>query len=88
MVEVRYSFQTDLDEIPEELDRNTVYVCSGEGLIALICPCGCNARILLNTLKDAKPLWKFVSPNTILPSVNRQVGCRSHFSIHEGIVVI
>lgn len=87
MIGVKYSFQIDLDDIPEELDRNTVYVCSGEGRIALICPCGCNARIILNTIVGVSPCWKYVVPNSVLPSINRQVGCRSHFSIHNGSVV-
>jgi hypothetical protein len=52
------------------------------------CPCGCNADIHLNLLKDARPLWNYKITKkgniTISPSVWRKVGCKSHFFIREG----
>lgn len=79
--EVDYSFS----ESQTDLERGIVYVCKLDEIIEFICPCGCNAIIMLNTIKDTKPCWKFVPPNSITPSIDRQVGCKSHFTITNGI---
>jgi hypothetical protein len=68
-------------ELP--MDVGVVYVCKSDARVDFICPCGCGDIITLNTLADTKPCWT-VSGNSISPSVNRRVGCRSHFTITGG----
>ncbi len=75
----------DVNSIPDKLDENVVYNCYSDRRIDLICHCGCGAVISLNTLLDASPKWNIVD-NTIHPSISRIYGCRSHFSIKNGIV--
>lgn len=52
------------------------------------CPCGCEKSIWLNLLKEHRPRWNVtVNQNgcpTISPSINRRVGCRSHFLLMNG----
>lgn len=52
------------------------------------CPCGCNADIYLNLLKDTRPNWGFYINKrgkiTITPSVWRKSGCKSHFFVRNG----
>ena len=67
-------------------EENVVYNCDNEKTITLRCPCGCNDLIILNTIKDTKPCWSIQNNNTITPSINRIVGCKSHFTITNGIV--
>lgn len=80
------------DEEPDELEPMLVYAI-GEGAhlwhVALLCPCGCDAKIQLNALADASPRWTLIEREglpTIRPSVWRKVGCRSHFFIRDGRV--
>lgn len=85
MIGDKYTF-IDVEVVPDTLEKNIVYHCNNEKRIDLICHCGCDARIILNTLQDTSPKWVVVHPNTIHPSINRIVGCKSHFSIKDGIV--
>ena len=80
------------DEEPDELDPMLVYAI-GEGAhlwhVAMLCPCGCGAKIQLNVLADASPRWTLIEHAglpTLRPSVWRKVGCRSHFFIRDGRV--
>lgn len=86
MNEITYTF-VEVSEERVNMGLQTVYVCDPEGRIDLICPCGCKERIILNSLPDAKPCWKVIG-NSILPSINRLVGCRSHFTITGGVVTM
>jgi len=82
-----------VDEIPESLKASTVYLC-GEGehlwAAAMICPCGCDEVIQLNLLRQARPRWSAQQHQdgtvSLMPSVWRQKGCRSHFFIRHGRV--
>jgi hypothetical protein len=85
-----YSF-IRVDDVPDDLERGIIYVVGEKGfewLIAMVCPCGCNEQILLNTLKETRPCWRFVCYKsksiTISPSVHRLRNCRSHFTITKG----
>jgi hypothetical protein len=73
-------------DIPDKFESKTVYHFSDDKVIALICHCGCGALIQLNELDDTRPRWKIINGNTIHPSINRIVGCKSHFSIINGKV--
>ena len=80
-----------IKEIPEIFAEKTVYIVGEKNepwVLTFECPCGCKNIILLNTLLEAKPRWKFkvLSNNKIdiSPSVWRISGCKSHFYIRKG----
>jgi hypothetical protein len=82
-----------LEELPEMLNANAVYVL-GEGshrwFVAMKCPCGCGELVQVSLLPDAKPRWRLVEhPDgtiSLAPSVWRKVGCRSHFFLRCGLI--
>ena len=80
------------EEEPDDLAPMVVYAI-GEGMhlwhLAMLCPCGCRARIQLNALPKDTPCWTLVAHDgvpTLRPSVWRKVGCRSHFILRDGLV--
>lgn len=82
-----------VDDLPDVLRPRTVYLVGEEGHLwaaALVCPCGCGERIELNLMPQARPCWSAERrPDgtvTLMPSVWRQKGCKSHFFIREGRV--
>jgi hypothetical protein len=80
-----------VEELPDDLAAGVIYVL-GEGphlwAVALLCPCGCAARIHLNLLPGVRPRWRVIENAngtvSIYPSVWRQTGCTSHFSVRYG----
>lgn len=79
------------EDVPDVLKPKVIYIVGDKGyewLIAMTCPCGCKEQILLNTLKETKPCWRFVCYTSgsvsIIPSVNRIRNCKSHFTITKG----
>lgn len=76
----------NVDEPVHQLMDGFVYVCENEKVAQLKCPCGCHDIIWLTMIEREKPCWKIVA-NTITPSINRTIGCRSHFQIINGIVI-
>jgi hypothetical protein len=82
-----------IPDAPEKIENDIIYVVGENGydwLAVFRCPCGCDRAIHLNLLKDTDPSWslKYHSKKmvSITPSVNRTVGCRSHFFITKGQV--
>ena len=81
-------------ELPDSLEKKYLYLI-GENdylwIAALICPCGCGETIQLNLLSEAKPCWKIQNKYngtiTLVPSVWRKKGCRSHFLIKNGVII-
>lgn len=76
----------DFAEISEhfreiEMKSNIIYICKNDEVIYLRCPCGCNDLLKFSTMENVKPSWKIINNKTIKPSIQRQVGCFSHFSI-------
>lgn len=79
-----------VDEFPDLLKPSTLYV-AGEDLhtwaAALLCPCGCGAVIELNLLRQASPCWSVRHHRdgsvSLMPSIWRSKGCRSHFFIRN-----
>jgi len=74
---------TDVESPPNSLEEGVVYVCRNEARADLKCPCGCGDVISL-PLNEGKPMWR-VFGNNITPSINRTIGCMSHFSITNGL---
>jgi hypothetical protein len=79
-----------VEEFPDRLKTATFYV-AGEGpypwAAAILCPCGCGDVIELNLMEQASPCWS-VRQNTdgtitLMPSIWRSKGCRSHFLIRN-----
>ena len=80
-----------LNELPDVFEKNTIYIIGEEEYywcIAMLCPCGCNAVIQLNLLSQVRPRWSFSHNRsatiTIMPSVWRNTGCKSHFYVRNG----
>lgn len=76
----------DRDNINDiNLSEAVVYIFKRDERIDFRCPCGCDEIIILNTIEGTKPCWK-IEGNSIRPSIDRLVGCRSHFTITNGVV--
>jgi hypothetical protein len=82
-----------VDEIPDCLKPWTIYLAGERGHLwaaTMICPCGCGESIQLNLLKQIRPSWTANQhPDgtvSLMPSVWRQKGCRSHFFVRHGRV--
>jgi hypothetical protein len=80
-----------VEDLPDVLKPLTVYLAGEESHLwaaALLCPCGCGERIELNLLPQVRPRWTAQRlPDgtvTLMPSVWRQKGCKSHFFLREG----
>jgi hypothetical protein len=80
-----------VEEMPDNVRPLTLYLC-GEGehlwAAAMVCPCGCKEVIQLNLLKQVRPRWSVQEHKdgsvSLMPSVWRQKGCRSHFFVRHG----
>ncbi len=80
-----------VDEQPDALRAGACYLV-GEGehrwFGAFVCPCGCGEEVVLNLLPDMRPRWRVEIHDddtvTVHPSINRHVGCGSHFFIRRG----
>lgn len=88
-----YSY-TFSDDLPEALDRYTIYILGEEPnpwAIAFECPCRCNSIIQLNLLKEANPRWEYNINSsraiTLKPSIWRKIDCKSHFFIIKGKII-
>jgi len=83
-----------VEDLPEEPAPHILYV-AGEGeyawAAAMLCPCGCGDAIQLSLLEDARPHWTVKREQngtpSVMPSVWRRKGCRSHFFLRRGRIV-
>lgn len=79
-------------DTPDQVQPNILYLVGEENdywVAMLCCPCQCGAVINLPMSPDGDPCWKFIGPlklPNLFPSIDRLVGCRSHFSLVKGIV--
>jgi hypothetical protein len=80
-----------VEDFPDTLMPLQIYVAGERGNYwgaALLCPCGCEETIQLNLLKDVRPCWHIDElPDgsiSIMPSIWRQKGCKSHFFVRDG----
>ena len=79
---------------PENPQRGILYIVEEEGVpwcAVLECPCHCGDVIHLSLVEHDRPRWSIMIDDhdrpTLSPSINRVVGCRSHFFIRAGRVV-
>lgn len=82
-----------VEEFPDRLKASTFYVAGEERYpwaAAMLCPCGCGDVIELNLLEQASPYWSIRQNSdgtiTLIPSVWRTKGCRSHFLIRDSCI--
>jgi hypothetical protein len=82
-----------VDELPGILKQGSLYLI-GEGTpwsVALLCPCGCGDVIQLSLLDTDSPRWRLSLDGdklpTLVPSIRRTKGCRSHFFLRRGTVI-
>ncbi|MCA8063628.1 hypothetical protein LGM56_14900 [Burkholderia sp. AU38729] len=82
-----------VDDLPDSLQAHKVYAVGENGqcwLAALRCPCGCGDTIQLPMIAEQRPRWTMTRKGTRLPSlspsVDRTVGCRSHFWLKLGVI--
>ncbi|MFL5384731.1 MAG: DUF6527 family protein [Longimicrobiaceae bacterium] len=79
------------DELPDTPRDRIVYVVGEEGIdyyAAMRCPCGCGDILQLSLLPEGRPRWRVYEDRSgiasLSPSVNRTIGCRSHFYLRDG----
>jgi len=80
-----------VESLPGQLTAKKLYLIGDqecEWAAAMSCPCGCGSVIQLSLARDSRPSWRVRRQRdgtiSILPSVWRTVGCRSHFILHKG----
>lgn len=78
-------------EVPLDVDPGRIYlVGEGQHLWQAVfkCPCGCGADVQLPLMPEGRPRWDAtVHPGgtvSLWPSVDRTVGCQSHFFVRRG----
>jgi hypothetical protein len=82
-----------VDDLPDKLQAHKLYAVGESGhywLAALSCPCGCGDTIQLPMIEGQRPRWTLTLKSSRLPSlspsVDRTVGCRSHFWLEQGVI--
>lgn len=85
---------TEQEFLPAKLPkRNLVLVreAKEDWSVGFVCPCGCQRRIELLLIPEAKPHWQLAIDEknrpTLWPSVWLEGGCRSHFWIRAGRII-
>ena len=96
MTQGRKSYRAEfVDERPEaeEMAPLTLYVVGNRDApfcAAMLCPCGCGDALYMSLVEEDWPRWRVkVYPDgtpTMVPSIWRVVGCRSHFFLFWGRV--
>ena len=81
-------------DLPDALDSQVIYLVGEDGYYlqaALLCPCRCGSRVILNLVPPSRPLWRIRCHGdgsvTASPSVWRNTGCYSHFWIRRGKIL-
>lgn len=82
-----------VEDLPEQPQMNTLYIAGEDPhywAAAMRCPCGCGDSIHLNLLEQESPSWQLRMHKdgsvSLLPSVWRTKGCRSHFFVRNGCI--
>lgn len=89
----RFRFEK-VENLPPLLSDKKLYLIGDadcEWAAAMLCPCGCRSIIHLSLAPDSRPSWRFREHRdgtvSLLPSVWRTVGCRSHFVLYKGCII-
>ena len=85
---------TKVESLPDRLDSRKLYLVGDdecEWTAVMSCPCGCSSVIQLSLARDSRPSWRVYRHRdgtiSLLPSVWRTVGCRSHFILYNGRIL-
>ncbi|MFK7107986.1 DUF6527 family protein [Flavobacterium oreochromis] len=87
-----YSFEF-VDDVPDNPKDKVLYLIGEDGYFwqfVVVCPCGCKSLLYMNLMDDEAPFWKYDINDgliSITPSIDRKVGCKSHFFIKKGIII-
>lgn len=87
-----YKFEF-VDDVPDQPQFKTVYFVGEKKYYwqsIMLCPCGCKSLLYMNLMQDMNPYWTFkIDKNKISlsPSVDRFVGCKSHFFLKDGKII-
>lgn len=73
--------------LPIDAADGVIYICEPDEVAHMKCPCGCGDLLTINLIPGTHPGWKVVGENSLIPSINRTIGCRSHFTITGGVTV-
>jgi hypothetical protein len=83
-----------VEDVPDELKPDILYIISNDNFywqVAMLCPCGCKKNLHLNLIKGNHPKWRFEIDKkkriSLHPSINRTVGCKSHFWVRKGKII-
>jgi len=87
-----YSIQY-IEDPAEHPEKNILYIIgtiNESWQVEMICPCGCNDKIVLPVNDSTSPRWGLRISNqnipTLHPSVWRSKRCKSHFFLRNGKV--
>lgn len=81
-----------VEDLPGKIRKKTLYIVGTKEepwQVELLCPCGCEDKIILPTNDSMRPRWSLkVDDGTpsLWPSVFRSKGCKSHFFLTKGYV--
>ncbi len=82
-----------VEDLPEKISPMKLYfVGERENYwqVVMLCPCGCGFLLHMNLLEEYYPYWKYRVKNgkvSLSPSIDRFVGCKSHFNLQEGRII-
>lgn len=84
-------FVVNVSELPDSLEAEHLYAVGEDGVnwfVAMRCPCGCGETLQMSLHREGRPRWRLIThldgTATLLPSVWRRTGCRSHFFLRRG----
>jgi Family of unknown function (DUF6527) len=79
------------DSLPARMPARDLVLARDNGedwCVGLRCPCGCGDTLELLVVAEARPRWDVAIDEdgwpSLVPSVWRKKGCRSHFWIRRG----
>ncbi len=83
-----------VDDVPDNIRPEILYLVGNDGYFwqaIMKCPCGCDSNLHMNLIDDYYPCWTYeISDNneiSLKPSVDRLVGCKSHFFLRGSRIV-
>lgn len=81
-------------DFPAAIKDDSVYFVGNlkyQSHVFITCPCGCGGSIALplnaKTLSSWKVQWHIDGSISIVPSIDKIVGCRSHFFYKHGKII-
>jgi len=83
-----------IQDVPDKVKQKVVYIVGDDEFywqLIMLCPCGCAAVLHMNLMNEEFPCWSFSfnkkNQISVYPSINRFVGCKSHFFVRGSKIV-